>query len=122
VLRILPHVIDTALLALGITLVVVGGWPLLQTPWLLAKIAGLLAYVALGTIALKRGRTKQIRSIALLRCWWWRISCWWPRPSWCCRSDPDPDEGRPAPSRSLPTPHSPIQPLDPEQVQRCPLC
>ncbi|WP_374555739.1 SirB2 family protein [Aquitalea pelogenes] len=65
-LRILPHVIDTALLALGITLVVVGAWPLLQTPWLLAKIAGLLAYVALGTIALKRGRTKQIRSIALL--------------------------------------------------------
>ena len=65
-LRILPHVIDTALLALGITLVVAGGWPLLQTPWLLAKIAGLLAYVALGTIALKRGRTKQIRSIALL--------------------------------------------------------
>ncbi|WP_159874848.1 SirB2 family protein [Aquitalea denitrificans] len=65
-LRILPHVIDSALLVLGITLVVVGGWPLLQTPWLLAKIAGLLAYVALGTIALKRGRTKQIRSIALL--------------------------------------------------------
>jgi len=33
---------------------------------LLAKITGLLAYVALGTIALKRGRTKQVRSIALL--------------------------------------------------------
>jgi uncharacterized membrane protein SirB2 len=65
-LRILPHVIDTALLALGISLVVLGGWPLLQTPWLLAKIAGLLAYVALGTIALKRGRTRQIRSLALL--------------------------------------------------------
>ena len=65
-LRILPHVIDTVLLALGVTLVILGGWPILQTPWLLAKITGLLAYVALGTIALKRGRTKQVRSIALL--------------------------------------------------------
>ncbi|RMC94375.1 invasion protein [Aquitalea palustris] len=65
-LRILPHVIDTLLLALGVTLVVMGGWPVLQSPWLLAKIGGLLLYVLLGTIALKRGRTKQIRSIALL--------------------------------------------------------
>jgi len=65
-LRILPHVIDTLLLTLGVTLVILGGWPILQTPWLLAKLTGLLAYIALGTIALKRGRTKQIRSIALL--------------------------------------------------------
>lgn len=65
-LRILPHVIDTVLLALGVTLVVLGGWPLLQSPWLLAKIVGLLVYIALGTIALKRGRTKQLRTLALL--------------------------------------------------------
>jgi uncharacterized membrane protein SirB2 len=35
-------------------------------PWLAAKIAGLLAYIVLGAIALRRGRTKRIRTAALL--------------------------------------------------------
>jgi hypothetical protein len=32
----------------------------LDQPWLLAKIIGLLAYIGLGTVALKRGKTKAI--------------------------------------------------------------
>ncbi|AUH52604.1 invasion protein [Chromobacterium sp. ATCC 53434] len=64
-LRILPHVIDTLLLACAIALVVIGGWPVLQSPWLLAKIAGLVAYVILGTIAL-RGSTPRRRATAFI--------------------------------------------------------
>ena len=35
-------------------------------PWLTVKFFGLLAYILLGTMALKRGRTKAIRSRYLL--------------------------------------------------------
>ncbi len=34
--------------------------------WLLAKFAGLLAYIVLGSIALKRGKTKQTRTVAFV--------------------------------------------------------
>ncbi|MFB0826539.1 SirB2 family protein [Chromobacterium violaceum] len=64
-LRILPHVIDTLLLACAIALVAMGGWPILQSPWLLAKIAGLVAYVVLGSIAL-RGATPRRRAAAFV--------------------------------------------------------
>lgn len=63
--RILPHVIDSLLLACAVTLVVLGNWPL-SSPWILAKIVALLAYVATGTIALKRGRTLAQRQGAVL--------------------------------------------------------
>jgi uncharacterized membrane protein SirB2 len=35
-------------------------------PWLTAKIAGLLVYIVLGSIALRYGRSKRIRVIAWL--------------------------------------------------------
>ncbi|MXR37726.1 SirB2 family protein [Craterilacuibacter sinensis] len=63
--RILPHIIDTLLLACAVALVILGGWPL-SSPWIVAKIVALLGYIALGTIALKRGRTLQIRQAALI--------------------------------------------------------
>ena len=34
--------------------------------WLVAKIVGLLVYIVLGTIALKRGRTRRTRAAALI--------------------------------------------------------
>jgi uncharacterized membrane protein SirB2 len=64
VARTAPHIIDTLFLATGIALVVQLQLPVLQSPWLLAKFAGLLAYIVLGTIALRRGRNKQIRIAA----------------------------------------------------------
>ncbi|OWY39009.1 invasion protein [Xenophilus sp. AP218F] len=64
--RILPHVIDTLLLGCAIALVVMGGWPILHSPWLIAKIAGLIAYIALGSVALKYGRSKPSRLIAFI--------------------------------------------------------
>lgn len=64
--RVVPHVNDSLLLFAAIAMLVVGGLNPLEQPWLLAKIAGLLSYIGLGTIALKRGRTKAVRIKALI--------------------------------------------------------
>ena len=64
--KIVPHINDTLLLAAAIGLLVVGGIDPREQPWLIAKIIGLLAYIGLGTLALKRGRTKAIRVKAFL--------------------------------------------------------
>ncbi len=61
--KVIPHLNDTLLLSAAIALVVVGGLNLLDNPWLIAKISGLLAYIGLGTLALKRGRTKAQRAV-----------------------------------------------------------
>jgi uncharacterized membrane protein SirB2 len=62
--RRLPHVNDTLLLAAGIGMLAAGGLNPLQQPWLLAKISGLLAYIGLGSLALKRGKTRRGRILA----------------------------------------------------------
>ena len=59
--KILPHIIDTFLLASAITLADQLSISPLAAPWLLIKIVLLLLYIALGTIALKRGKTRIIR-------------------------------------------------------------
>lgn len=59
--RVLPHAVDTVLLAAAIGLLVVGQIHPLDAPWLLAKIGALLVYIGLGTVALKRGRTRGVR-------------------------------------------------------------
>ena len=64
--RIVPHVNDTVLLAAAIGMLVIGSLNPLVQPWLLAKILGLLAYIGLGTVALKRGRSKAVRIKALV--------------------------------------------------------
>jgi uncharacterized membrane protein SirB2 len=61
--KVVPHAIDTALLASALWL----AWQLGADGtrgWLTAKVIALLAYIALGTIALKRGRTLSIRLAA----------------------------------------------------------
>ncbi|SBR51613.1 MULTISPECIES: SirB2 family protein [unclassified Halomonas] len=59
--KVVPHIIDTALLALGVTLAVtLNFWPL--PGWLSAKIAALVIYILLGTVAIKRGKTPKIRA------------------------------------------------------------
>jgi uncharacterized membrane protein SirB2 len=65
-IRIVPHVNDTILLAAAIGMLVAGGLNPLQQPWIMAKIGGLLAYIGLGTVALRRGKTKAVRVTALL--------------------------------------------------------
>jgi uncharacterized membrane protein SirB2 len=63
VVRIAPHVIDTAFLLSGIALVFMLHLNAFTQPWLLAKFAGLIVYIVLGTWALKRGATRQIRVV-----------------------------------------------------------
>lgn len=64
--RVLPHLIDTTLLALGVTMMVMLSlWPH-QYPWLAAKLIALLGYIVLGTVAIKRGRTPALRGTAAL--------------------------------------------------------
>jgi uncharacterized membrane protein SirB2 len=64
--RIVPHVNDTLLLLAAISMLFVADINPLNQPWILAKIIGLLAYIGLGTIALKRGKTKTIRVMAMI--------------------------------------------------------
>lgn len=60
--RVLPHIVDTVLLGSALTLAILSGqYPFVQ-PWLTAKVAGLLAYILCGTMALKRGRTPRVRA------------------------------------------------------------
>jgi uncharacterized membrane protein SirB2 len=77
VAKTLPHVVDTVLLvsALGLA------WLLranpLATPWLAAKIAGLLLYIGLGLVALKPTRPRPLRAaawVAALAVFAWIVS------------------------------------------------
>jgi uncharacterized membrane protein SirB2 len=65
-IRIVPHVIDAVLLAsaIGLTMIL-HQYPFAQD-WLTAKVLGLLAYIILGSIALKRGSTQSIRGAAFI--------------------------------------------------------
>ncbi len=65
-LKIVPHINDTLLLTAAIALLLVGSLNPLEQPWIMAKIIGLLAYIGLGTVALKRGKTKAIRVKAMI--------------------------------------------------------
>jgi uncharacterized membrane protein SirB2 len=66
VTKIAPHIIDTLFLLSGIALIWLLGLNVFAQPWLLAKFGGLIVYIVLGTVAIKRGRTRQIRCIALV--------------------------------------------------------
>ena len=64
--KIVPHLIDTALLVSAITLAVWSGQSPGSHPWLMAKLCALVAYIVLGTIALKRGKTLAVRATAFV--------------------------------------------------------
>lgn len=59
--KVLPHIVDTLLLGSALIMVFWSAqYPFVQ-PWLTAKVFALLAYIGLGTVALKRGKTKAVR-------------------------------------------------------------
>ena len=64
--KIVPHTIDALFLASGIWLIIMLDIDPMQHPWLLAKFAGIFAYVGLGMIAFRFGRTTRIRSLAFV--------------------------------------------------------
>ncbi|MBI3431944.1 MAG: SirB2 family protein [Hydrogenophilales bacterium] len=62
--RIVPHVNDTLLLISGFGLAIMLGQYPLVNGWLTAKLVALIVYIVLGTVALKRGKTKRTRIAA----------------------------------------------------------
>ena len=63
--KIVPHCVDTVLLASALWL----AWQLGADGtrgWLMAKVVAVLVYIAAGTVALKRGRTRGVRIAALI--------------------------------------------------------
>jgi len=65
IVKVLPHVIDSLLLISAISLTVfLGQYPFVND-WLTVKLLALITYIILGSIALKRGKTKKLRITAL---------------------------------------------------------
>lgn len=62
--KVLPHIVDTLLLASAISLAVQAGVAPWTVGWLGFKVIALLVYIVLGAIALKRGRTRGLRIAA----------------------------------------------------------
>jgi uncharacterized membrane protein SirB2 len=64
--RVVPHVIDTTLLLSAILLAIeFRQYPLVHG-WLTAKVLALIAYIVVGAIGLKYGKTRKIRITAWL--------------------------------------------------------
>ncbi len=62
--RILPHIVDTLLLGSAIALALrIAQYPFVHA-WLTAKVLALLAYIVLGSIALKYGRSRRVRALS----------------------------------------------------------
>lgn len=59
--RVLPHIVDTVLLASAVMLAAQAGLAPWSVGWLGFKVIALLVYIVLGTIALKRGRSRGMR-------------------------------------------------------------
>jgi uncharacterized membrane protein SirB2 len=66
VLRYLPHAVDTVLLMTALMLTTVIRQFPFSTGWLTMKVLLLVVYIVLGSIALKRGRTRRIRIAAFV--------------------------------------------------------
>lgn len=64
--RYLSYGIDTALLAAALLLLAILQLNPLTTSWLMAKLALLLAYIVLGSLALKRAHTRSRRVMAFV--------------------------------------------------------
>jgi uncharacterized membrane protein SirB2 len=62
--KIVPHVVDTVLLLSAVTLAVWIQQDPIHDSWLSAKVVGLLAYIGLGMVALRFGKTLKTRIIA----------------------------------------------------------
>lgn len=62
--KTVPHVIDTVLLASAIAMAVMSRQYPFVSGWLTAKVLGLILYIGLGMVALRRGRTRGTRIVA----------------------------------------------------------
>jgi uncharacterized membrane protein SirB2 len=62
--RVLPHILDTLLLASAIGMLFIWRVNPLTLSWLSAKIVALLCYIGLGMVAFRFGKTRRVRAIA----------------------------------------------------------
>lgn len=62
--KILPHVVDTILLASAVALAMIIQQSPFSDSWLTAKVIGLLLYIGLGMVAMRFGKTRRVRIIA----------------------------------------------------------
>jgi uncharacterized membrane protein SirB2 len=84
VVRRLPHLVDTVLLASAIAMAVISSQNPFATDWLTAKLVGLLLYIGCGTMALKRaqqGREMRISGRRAERFRLHRVGCREPKPA-----------------------------------------
>jgi uncharacterized membrane protein SirB2 len=65
-IRIAPHIVDTLLLlsAIGLTFSI-HQYPV-TTPWLSAKLIGLVVYIGLGVVTLRVAKTQPVRILAYI--------------------------------------------------------
>lgn len=64
--RTVPHIVDTIFLLSGIAMLLMLSLNPLTQSWLLAKFVGLIAYILLGIVAIRRGSTMQTRKVAFV--------------------------------------------------------
>jgi len=64
--KTLPHIIDTLLLGSAVGMLVIWQTSPFSMSWLTAKVIALLLYIGLGMVALRFGRTRQVRIVAWL--------------------------------------------------------
>jgi uncharacterized membrane protein SirB2 len=63
--KTLPHIIDTLLLGSALGMLLIWHSAPLSMNWLSAKVVALLVYIGLGTVALRFGKTRRVRT----SCW-----------------------------------------------------
>ena len=66
IIRIAPHILDTVFLGSGIAMLVLLSLNPLSQSWLLAKFAGLIAYILLGSVAIRHGSTQRARLLSFV--------------------------------------------------------
>ena len=64
--RYLSYLVDTVLLAAGVTLVTILPRAMFANGWLIVKLVFVALYIVLGTLALKRARTRTGKLLGLL--------------------------------------------------------
>jgi uncharacterized membrane protein SirB2 len=62
--KVVPHVVDTVLLLSAIALAAMLHLNPADTPWLMAKVIGLVLYIALGVVAMRAHLSKPLRASA----------------------------------------------------------
>ncbi len=64
--KVLPHIVDTLLLLSAFLMLYTLQISVIENNWLIAKICALLAYIFLGMLALKRGKSLSVRVVSWL--------------------------------------------------------